>query len=162
VAHRRRPEAGSIGRSVHGEEKRQPGESKRSGQPSSYRCNNSGSDLYVTHRQCWIAKSGTKWRADQNPRGFTGRQPLQNLLNRRARDSRQRRRRLIGSCGCFPGPDERAQLHAPLPKSTIDTNHYARVTSACRPHNRKIESAISQCCHWRWACRLINRNIRKK
>jgi hypothetical protein len=36
------------------------------------------------------------------------------------------------------------KLHLPSPKSTIDTNRYAHSTSACRLHNRKIESAVCQ------------------
>jgi hypothetical protein len=43
------------------------------------------------------------------------------------------------------GCDERAELHPPLPNSTIDTNHYPHSISACRPYNRKSKSAISQC-----------------
>ena len=35
------------------------------------------------------------------------------------------------------------KLHLPSPKSTIDTNHYAHSTFACRPYNRKSKSAIS-------------------
>jgi hypothetical protein len=81
VADIRRPEARTIGRSVPCEERRPPGESKQSRRPSSHCYNNSWSDLYGMHRQCWIAKSGTTWRADQDSRGFTGRQRLQNLRN---------------------------------------------------------------------------------
>jgi hypothetical protein len=56
VADRRRPEARWIGRSVPCEANRPPGESKRSGRPSSFLCNNSASDLYVTHR---VGRSNT-------------------------------------------------------------------------------------------------------
>ena len=38
------------------------------------------------------------------------------------------------------------ELHLPSRKSTLTTTPYVHSTSTCRPYNRKIELAISQCC----------------